>query len=346
MLILAIETSCDETAAAVLRDKKILSNVVSSQIKIHAKYGGVVPEAAARAHTEVIMPVIEKALSFARVKKEQIDLLSVTFGPGLITSLMIGVDTAKTLAFVMNKPLLAVNHLEGHIYANFALPVSNLQFPLLCLIVSGGHTELVLMPKHLKYKVIGETRDDAAGEAFDKVAKLLNLGYPGGPIISRLADLGNSKAFAFPRPMIQSLDFDFSFSGLKTDVLRLVRRRHLETSRRQKKDIFKKQELQDIAASFQAAVVDVLVFKTAEAAKKFKVKTVAISGGVAANRCLRQKIQKMIKKELPSARLLLPPPNLCSDNAAMIGLCAFYKARAGIKTAWDKIRVEENARLD
>lgn len=383
MIILAIETSCDETAAAVLKDGEILSNIVFSQEKIHSQFGGIVPEFAARAHVEVIIPIIKRALQKAKIKKEEIDTIAVTYGPGLIISLMIGIDTAKSLAFALKKPLIAVNHLEGHVYANFigvnfkfrnsnSEFISNFEFqnsklfPLLCLIVSGGHTELVYMTRHLKYKLIGETRDDAAGECFDKVAKLLGLGYPGGPIISKFAKNGNPQTFNFSRPMIDSGDFDFSFSGLKTDVLRLVRRWHSEESRgagrqripRQKRGsfapitigakdntLFSFRELADICASFQAAVCDVLVFKTLAAAKKFRVKTIALAGGVAANKFLREKMAQEIKNKIPNIRYLIPDTKYCGDNAAMIAVCAYFKFKANKKSTWKKIQIDPNAKL-
>lgn len=340
MLILGIETSCDETAAAIFRDNKILSNFVFSQDKIHAQFGGIVPEVAARKHIEIIIPVIKKVFDEAKLSLNQIDLIAVTSGPGLITSLMIGVDTAKTLAFALKKPLTSINHLEGHIYANWLtineFPIPNFQFPILCLIASGGHTELVLMRNHGKYKVVGSTRDDAAGEAFDKVAKLLNIGYPGGPAISKLADLGNSKAFSFPRPMMYESNFDFSFSGLKTDILRLVKK---------KKGKFSDQDIKNICASFQAAVVDVLISKTINAAKYYKVRTVLLAGGVSANKLLRKKLATEIKKNLPQTQFHFPDLKFCADNAAMIALAGYYHAQRKDFTSWDKIKVDPNWKL-
>jgi N6-L-threonylcarbamoyladenine synthase len=345
MLILGIETSCDETAAAILRDDKILSSFVFSQDKIHAQFGGIVPEVAARKHIEVIIPAIREVINKVKLSLNQIDVIAVTSGPGLITSLMVGIDTAKTLAFVLKKPMISVNHLESHIYANWLEPIREIpnkfsipsfQFPIICLIVSGGHTELVLMTNHGKYKVIGSTRDDAAGEAFDKVAKLINAGYPGGPAISKLGDFGNSKAYSFPRPMISESNFDFSFSGLKTDVLRLVKK---------KKGRFSTQETKDICASFQAAVADVLTLKTLKAAKHYKAKTILLAGGVAANKLLRKKLARDVKKELAQAQLHFPDPKFCTDNAAMVALAGFYHARRKDFTAWDKIKVDPNLKL-
>lgn len=339
MLILGIETSCDETAGAVLKDnEKILSSIIFSQNKLHSPYGGVVPEVAARKHIEIIIPVISEALSKAKIDLKEIDLIAVTTGPGLITSLMIGVDTAKALAFSLKKPIVGINHLEAHIYSNF-LPPQELKkefFPLLCLVVSGGHTELVLMRNFNDYKNIGGTRDDAAGESFDKVAKLLKIGYPGGPIISKLADLGNSKAFAFPRPMIKSEDFDFSFSGLKTDVLRLVKKR---------KGRFSDQEIKNICASFQAAVVDVLVTKVIKAAQKYKIKNIALAGGVAANKLLRKRLKEALDKSVSDLRLFLPQLEFCTDNAAMVALAGYYRAKRNELDQVFKIKAEANLDL-
>lgn len=338
MLILGIETSCDETAAALLsNDNKILSSIVFSQDKIHAPYGGIVPEVAARKHLEIIIPTIRETLQRASLNLNKIDIIAVTNGPGLITSLMIGVDTAKTLAFVLKKPLVAINHLEAHIYANFINGQFQARFPLICLIVSGGHTELVLMTAHGKFKTIGSTRDDAAGEAFDKVAKLLAIGYPGGPIISKLADLGNSKAYSFPRPMIKEKNFDFSFAGLKTDVLRLVRK---------KRGRFSDQELKNICASFQAAVVDVLIEKTLQAVKKYNVKTCLLAGGVAANKLLRRKLGKRLSQELPAVTYHLPLLKYCTDNAAMVAQAAYFHVLKKDFTPWQKIKVDPGLKLD
>lgn len=314
MIILSIETSCDDTGIALIEKNskglKILSNVVSSQIKIHAPYGGIVPNLAARAHLENIKPCLEKALKLAGNPK--IDLIAVTIEPGLIPSLLVGINFAKALAYAWQKPIVEINHLEGHIYANWLIN-PKIDFPAICLVVSGGHTQLILMKGHGKYKLLGETRDDAAGEAFDKVAKLLNLGYPGGPIISQKAQKGDPQSFDLPRPMINSKDFDFSFSGLKTAVLYKVKKG--------------KPNVNDMSASFQQAVIDVLISKTIKAAKEYEVKTVMLSGGVAANQELRQQMTQAIKKELPKAKFYIPEPKLCTDNAAMIAAAAFYKKR-------------------
>lgn len=336
MLILAIETSCDETSVAILQNGKLLSNIVFSQEKMHAKYGGIVPEVAARKHIETIIPTIDKALTKAKTKLNKIDYIAVTSGPGLITSLMVGIDTAKSLSFALKKHIIPIHHTESHIYSNF-IGNKNIKFPALALVVSGGHTDLILMKDHGKYKEIGSTRDDAAGEAFDKVAKLLNIGYPGGPIISKKADLGNSRAYYFPRPMIDSNDFDFSFSGLKTDILRLSQK---------KKNNFTPQEINNVCASFQAAVVDVLVHKTIKAAKKLGVKSILLAGGVSANKLLRHKLKTTIKKELKNTDFHSPNLKYCTDNAAMVAIAAYYHALRKDYTTWDKVKVDPNLKLN
>ncbi|HYC80028.1 MAG TPA: tRNA (adenosine(37)-N6)-threonylcarbamoyltransferase complex transferase subunit TsaD [Candidatus Binatia bacterium] len=311
--ILAIETSCDETAAAVIKDGKILSSIIASQADLHSKYGGVVPEVAAREHVPTIIPTIDLALKEAKIKLNDIGVVAVTKGPGLATSLHVGIDAAKTLALVLNKPLLPVNHMEAHIYANFVEPETD--FPALILIVSGGHTLLVLMKKHGQYEILGETMDDAAGEAFDKTAKLLGLGYPGGPQISKYAVDGNTTAFNFPRPMIKSNNLDFSFSGLKTAVLYEV----------QKHPKIDKKLKQDIAASVQVAIVETLIRKLEQAAKKYKPKTLMLGGGVAANKMLREEFLKLANKL--NVNYSIPPLVYCTDNAAMIGLAAYYRIK-------------------
>lgn len=313
MYILAIETSCDETSASVVEDgKKILSNVISSQIKIHKKYGGVVPELASRQHVEAINHVIAQAMGEAQVSYKDIDVFAVTQGPGLVGSLLIGIMAAKTLAFLFQKPLLPVNHVEGHIYANFL--EHNLQPPFLALVISGGHTELVHQQSHLSYNILGRTRDDAAGEAFDKVAKLLNLGYPGGPIIDQLAKKGNPDFVKFPRPYLPD-SYDFSFSGLKTSVLNYV----LKHPSSGLKDIT------NIVASFQQSVIEVLVYKTIQTAKKLNLSKIVVAGGVAANSGLRNLFQRECGKD--KLRLFYPSPVLCTDNAAMIASAAYYRLK-------------------
>jgi N6-L-threonylcarbamoyladenine synthase len=336
MIILGIETSCDDTGIALIeynRQKcRILSNIVSSQIKIHAPYGGIVPNLAARAHLKNIEPVLETALKQAHHPK--IDLIAVTIGPGLIPSLLVGANFAKALAYVWQKPIMGINHIEGHIYANW-LTTPQIEFPNLCLVVSGGHTQLILMKNHGKYQLLGETRDDAAGEAFDKVAKLLGLGYPGGPIISQRAQKGNPQTFDLPRPMINSKDFDFSFSGLKTAVLYEVK----------KGEKLSPKYINDMAASFQQAAIDVLVRKTIKAAKTYKTKTVLLSGGVAANQELRQQMTQVIKKELPQVEFQIPDISLCTDNAAMIATAAYYKKKPTSKQSWLRIAADANLKL-
>jgi N6-L-threonylcarbamoyladenine synthase len=359
MIILGIETSCDDTGIALIKGSRqgcrILSNVVSSQIKIHAPYGGIVPNLAARAHLENIEPCLEKA--FKQANQPKIDLIAVTIGPGLIPSLLVGTNFAKALAYAWQKPIIGINHIEGHIYANWInlinenhksqiinhkqIPNSKSQipqniFPVLCLVVSGGHTQLILMKNHGKYELLGETRDDAAGEAFDKVAKLLGLGYPGGPIISQKAQKGDPQAFDLPRPMSNSKNFDFSFSGLKTAVLYEVKN---------KKGKLPQKYINDMTASFQQAAIDVLISKTIKAAKKYKVKTVMLSGGVAANQELREQMTQILKKQLPNSKFYIPEPKLCTDNAAMVATAAFYRKRTGQKQHWSQIQAQANLKL-
>lgn len=316
MQILAIETSCDETSAAVIKNgREILSNIVSTQVEFHKKYGGIVPEIAARKHIEVINPIIQEALDKAKTNFKKIDAVAVTYGPGLVGSLLVGVCAAKAIAYAANKPLIGVNHLEGHIYANFLSTVHRPPFPFITLMVSGGHTMIVYVKDHGKYEIIGRTRDDAVGEAFDKVARFLGLGYPGGPIIDKLAKEGNPKAIHFTRPMLGD-GFDFSFSGIKTAVVNYVKRKPTAVSG---------EPIADIAASFQQACIDVLVTKTLGAAEKYKIKTIALAGGVAANSQLREEMKSKAK----DMNVIIPPFSLCTDNAAMIGAAAYYKFKAG-----------------
>lgn len=342
MKILAIETSCDETAAAVIFDGKVKSNIIASQADLHRKYGGVVPEVAAREHITAIIPTINLALKTARVELRDIDLIAVTRGPGLATSLMVGVDTAKALGEALNIPVLPVNHLEAHIYANFVRenPESKSQipkFPAIALIVSGGHTMLVHMKGHGQYRIIGETVDDAAGEAFDKTAKLLGLPYPGGPHLSRLAESGNGRAFDLPRPMIKSDNFEFSFSGLKTAVLYKVHELGLVSASGEaawrsgpKKGLPRRlsassQMHRNLAASVQQAIVDVLMAKLEKAIIRFKPKTIMLGGGVAANKLLRQRFKSLGSRH--KLRVSIPKFEYCTDNAGMIGLAAYYKTK-------------------
>ncbi|HZK24539.1 MAG TPA: tRNA (adenosine(37)-N6)-threonylcarbamoyltransferase complex transferase subunit TsaD [Oscillospiraceae bacterium] len=306
-LILAIETSCDETAAAVVADGKIiLSNIIASQVPVHQKFGGVVPEIASRHHLEMINEVVEEALLEANCTFADLAAIAVTHGPGLVGALLVGVNTAKTLAYALDKPLLAVNHVLSHIAANFL--VHEVVFPAVCLVVSGGHTNLLYLTSRWQAELLGATRDDAAGEAFDKVARVLGLGYPGGPAIDKAAETGNSSAFAFPRAFTgQNNNFEFSFSGLKSAVINTLH------NLKQKGENF---QTADVAASFQQAVVDVLVEKTCLAAEVKQVKTVLLAGGVAANRSLRQQLEQALAAA--NRNLIYPPPVLCTDNAAMV----------------------------
>lgn len=319
MIILAIESSCDETAAAVIKDgKEVLSNIIASQVEIHARYGGVVPEVAARSHIEVIIPVIEQALEQAKVGWDDIDAIAVTKGPGLIGSLLIGVMTARELAIAKNKPLIGINHIWAHAFASF-LTENKPKFPFLALTVSGGHTTLSLYKDDLTRLVIGETLDDAAGEAFDKVAKLIGLPYPGGPAISKAAESGDENAYKFPLANLGKDSFDFSFSGLKTAVLRQVQ--EITGKNPGAMDTKKTYELDsrivaNISASFQKAAVDALIKQTQKAYLRYNPKAMVVGGGVACNSYLREKMHEII----PSA--IFVPPVLCTDNAAMIGALA------------------------
>src|SRR3989344_633108 len=354
MIILGIETSCDETGAAVLTNNDgritILSNIVASSANLQSKYGGVIPEQAAREQIKSIIPVIQEALSQAfpnytlnAKPYTLIDAIAVTYGPGLIGSLLVGVETAKTLAEIWGKPLIPINHLLGHFYANW---ISNRDssfvrslkhnekrktkneqpsFPCIGLLVSGGHTDLVLFTDHGKYQYLGGTRDDAAGECFDKCARLLGLSYPGGPEISKLAEKGDANAFSLPRPMMGSKDFDFSFSGLKTAVSHEV-----------KEGVNKF----DLSASIEAAIIDVLVEKTVTAVQKYKVEQVMIAGGVAANQKLVRKLQDTITKLQTKIKLHVPPPSLCTDNGAMIAATAFFT-----NPTKDPLKIEANPNL-
>jgi N6-L-threonylcarbamoyladenine synthase len=317
MIVLGIESSCDETAAAVLADgRRVLSSVVASQDDVHAPYGGVVPELASRRHLEVVVPVVERALGDAGVKLGDLDGLAVTQGPGLVGSLLIGLSVAKSLAYVHRKPLVGVNHLEGHIYAAF-LTEDPPEHPFLALVVSGGHTALYHARAPLTYALVGQTRDDAAGEAFDKVAKLLGLGFPGGPAIQRVAERGDPRAVAFPLAQMTDQSRDFSFSGIKTSVSLHVKR-HGPLSEAQ---------VADVAASFQAAVVKMLVRKTVKAALHMGVKRVVLTGGVAANAPLRRALGEAAAEH--GIVLHVPPPRLCTDNAAMITAAGTDRLRAG-----------------
>lgn len=318
MLILGIETSCDDTSAAVVEDGRIIrSNIIASQDALHLRFGGVVPEIACRAHLESIIPVIDSALADAGVNLKDIDAIASTNTPGLIGALLIGLTAAKSLAWALNVPLIAVNHLHGHIYAS-SLEHDNIQYPVISLVVSGGHTSLFLTHDVIHHTLLGSTIDDAAGEAFDKVAKLFELGYPGGPIIDNVARKGNPDAVSFPRAYIEKDSLDFSFSGLKTAVLYHCYGKDMQTHRR-----FSTQEIADLSASFQEAVIDVLIDKALLALEKHRAKGIIIGGGVAANSRLRHKLQ-----EAANARgvpFYYPSPRLCTDNAAMVAGLAYHK---------------------
>lgn len=343
MKILGIETSCDETSIAVLEAKRtgirVLSNIVSSQVKIHSPFGGVVPSLAAREHEKNLAPVFKKALAKAKTKMADIDLIAVTQGPGLEIALWKGINFAEDIAKLWNKPIVPVNHLEGHIYSNWLKPLRG-KFPVLNLIVSGGHTQLVLMTNHGKFKIIGETLDDAAGEAFDKVSKMMNLGYPGGPIVSLRSTKLKSKKFKglkFPRPMINSPNYNFSFSGLKTAVLYKLRQFE------ENKIKLSENLINQICREFQQAVIDVLVKKTVNAAKKFKTKSIFLSGGVSANKLLRKTLQRETKK----LRIAYSQPDLefTTDNAAMIALAGFYKNKSLKISKFKSLKAEPNLKI-
>lgn len=324
ILILAIESSCDETAASVVRNgREILSNVISSQIALHTLYGGVVPEIASRKHIEKINQVIEQALSEANVTMEDIDAIGVTYGPGLVGALLVGVSAAKAIAYATGKPLVGVHHIEGHISANY-IENLDLEPPFICLVVSGGHTHLVVVKDYGNYEVIGRTRDDAAGEAFDKVARAIGLGYPGGPKIDKLAKEGNPHGIEFPRAAVDGSPFDFSFSGLKSAVLN-----HINLCQMKELTI----EKADIAASFQSAVVDALTTRAFNACKEYGYNKLAIAGGVASNSAIREAFIKKSKDK--NISFFYPSPIYCTDNAAMIGVAAYYEYINGTRHGLD-----------
>jgi len=321
-LILGVESSCDETAAAVVAGgHRVLSNIIASQIDLHKKYGGVVPEIASRKHLEAVLPTIKEALQAAGTTLAQLDAIAVTYGPGLVGTLLVGLSAAKAIAFALDKPLIGVNHLQGHIYANFLVPEQP-RFPLVCLVVSGGHTDLIYMTGHGHMELLGRTRDDAAGEAFDKVARSVGLGYPGGPQVERLALSGHPGAVPLPQAHTDT-PYDFSFSGLKTAVLQYV----------QRKGPLDDQQRADLAASFQHAVTSALAQKTLRAAREKGVDQVILAGGVAANQALRAAVGDVLAPY--GIRLGYPPPILCTDNAAMVGAAGHFLWQAGIRHGLD-----------
>jgi N6-L-threonylcarbamoyladenine synthase len=356
MTILGIETSCDETSAALIKtpekDAKVelISNVIASSLELHAKTGGIIPEVAAREQVKFIIPVIEEAISSLKNPKREIDAIAVTYGPGLIGSLLVGVETARTFAYTWNKPLIPVNHLFGHIYANWLIANSepqivnnhkpyaishtpNIEFPAIALIVSGGHTDLVLMRGHRNVTWLGGTRDDAAGEAFDKTGRLLGLPYPAGPTIEKLASKINKDLYHFPRPLIGSGDFDFSFSGLKTAILREV----------QKTKQLDEQTIAEICYSLQQAIFDVLIKKTFAAAEKYNAKSIVLGGGVAANQTLKTRFESEISNQKSSIQLFVPDKKLCTDNAAMIATAGFFNHEA---TGWKEVSANPELYFD
>lgn len=322
--LLAIESSCDETAAGiVVNGRKVLSNIISSQIDIHKLYGGVVPEIASRKHIEQINQVIEQAFQEANMTLQDIDGICVTYGPGLVGALLVGVGTAKAISYASGKPLIGIHHIEGHISANYICH-PDLEPPFLCLVVSGGHSHLVLVKDYGDYEIIGRTRDDAAGEAFDKVARAIGLGYPGGPKIDALAPTGDKNAIAFPRASVENAPYDFSFSGVKSAVLNYINGCKMKGE---------EYSQEDIAASFQEAVVDVLVEHTMLAAKNYKISKIAMAGGVASNKGLREKMKMECEKRNYS--LYYPEPIFCTDNAAMIGAAGYYEYIKGVRSGLD-----------
>ncbi|MBQ3061516.1 MAG: tRNA (adenosine(37)-N6)-threonylcarbamoyltransferase complex transferase subunit TsaD [Lachnospiraceae bacterium] len=324
VVILGIESSCDETAAAVVvNGRRVLSNIISSQIETHKLYGGVVPEIASRKHIENIDGVVKEALESAKVSLDDIDAIAVTYGPGLVGALLVGVAHAKALAYTAGKPLVGVHHIEGHVSANF-IESEELEPPFICMIVSGGHTHLVKVADYGSYEIIGRTRDDAAGEAFDKVARAIGLGYPGGPKIDKLSQEGDENAIEFPKAKIADAPYDFSFSGVKSAVLNYINICNMKGEEVNKADV---------AASFQKSVVDAIVSRTMMAAKEYKIDKVALAGGVAANRGLREGMKKACQ-EL-GIKLYYPAPVLCTDNAAMIASAGYYEYMKGIRHGLD-----------
>lgn len=323
-IILAIESSCDETAASIIEDgRNVKSNIIYSQIELHKLYGGVVPEIASRKHVEKINQVVQTAICEAGVSWDDIDAVAVTYGPGLVGALLVGVSFAKSLAYAKNKPLVGVNHIEGHIAANY-IENADLKPPFMCMVASGGHSHLVYVKDYTEFEIVGRTRDDAAGEAFDKVARAIGLGYPGGPKIDKLAREGNPEAIAFPRAYMEDAPYDFSFSGLKSAVLNYLNgceMKHIEVNKA------------DVAASFQQAVVDVLIDNSVRAAKEYGCEYLALAGGVASNSMLRVCMENVCKKE--NIRFVYPSPVFCTDNAAMIGAAGYHDFIDGKRSGWD-----------
>jgi len=323
MIILAIETSCDETAAAIIRNgREVLSNAISSQIALHEKFGGVVPEVASRMHVEKMNPIIEEALEDAGLTLQEVDAIAVTYGPGLVGALLVGLAEAKALAFALDIPLIGVHHIEGHISANYI--EHDLKPPFLCMVVSGGHSHLVKVEDYGSYTILGRTRDDAVGEAYDKVARSIGLGYPGGPKIDRLAKEGNGKAIDFPRAYLEAGSYDFSFSGVKSAVLNYLNKMKM------KNEVIVPA---DVAASFQEAVVEVIVNKTMSAAKAEGLNNIAMAGGVASNSRLRQAMTEAAERN--GYKLYYPSPIYCTDNAAMIGVAGYYDYQKGLVHGMD-----------
>ncbi len=333
VLILAIESSCDETAAAVVKNgRTVLSNIISSQIALHTLYGGVVPEIASRKHMEQVIQVVDEALKEAKVTLDDITAIAVTYGPGLVGALLVGVAAAKAIAFAAGKPLIGVHHIEGHISANY-IENKELEPPFGCLVVSGGHTHLVNVADYGKYEILGKTRDDAAGEAFDKVARAVGLGYPGGPKIDKAAKEGNPDAIAFPRAKVEDAPYDFSFSGVKSAVLNYINGCQMKGE---------SYSQADIAASFQKAVTDVLVANAMHAVEEYQVDKFAIAGGVASNTALRAAMSKACEER--GVEFYYPSPIYCTDNAAMIGVAAYYEYKKGTRHGWD-LNAVPNLRL-
>lgn len=339
MYILGIESSCDDTSVALLNSSDkgqfVITEKTASQIDIHKKYGGVVPEIAGRLHAEKIVPLIEEVLQGQPTP----DVIAVTSGPGLITGLLVGATAAKTLSYTKNIPIVSTNHIEGHIHSVEVSATNEareaISFPALCLVVSGGHTELVLMKEHGEYTILGATKDDAAGECFDKVAKLLELPYPGGPQISKLALSGRTDAIAFPRPMQHEPNYSFSFSGLKTSAMYWL-----------KDNTFGEITQNDFCASFEQAIVDVLVSKTIKAAREYSPKSIVLAGGVSANKKLRTTLQETVAKDLPATRFLMALPQYCMDNGAMIAAAGYYHALKKEFTKWQDVKVDPNWKVD